>query len=198
SRHTMSNRDWSSDVCSSDLAQGAEAGGRVDGRLHLFLVRDVRGDEVRGLAEFGRSLLTRLGVEVDHDDLGTGGQETFGGGSAESGGSAGDERDCVLQVHGCSSLHLSERSVEATLTQACGTGHLPVHPRSAWLNAPESTWSQIVAAGQQRKPDSPLNERASDSQTAAGPAGRPAGGPCSVCARFDGSCSVGDPVGDHF
>src|SRR5699024_900644 len=138
-----------------DDAQGAEAGGRVDGRLHLFLVRDVRGDEVRGLVEFGRSLLTRLGVEVDHDDLGTGGQETIGGGSAESAGSAGDERDCVLQVHGCYSHHLSERFVKVILTQACGTGHLPVHPRSAWRNAPESTWSQIVAAGKQRKPDSP-------------------------------------------
>src|SRR5699024_11186361 len=140
---------------------------------------------------FGRNLLTHLGVEVDHDDLGTGGQETFGGGSAESGGSAGDERDCVLQVHGCPSLHLSERSVEATLTQACGTGHLPVHSRSAcWmllrLNVESDCRCEATAT------TGFAGERAGDRLADSGRARRSAGGPCSVCAQF------GDPVGDHF
>src|SRR5699024_1450516 len=43
------------------------------------------------------------------------------------------------------------------------------------LDAPDSTLSQIVAARPQRQLGSPVNERAIGSQTAAGPAGRPAG-----------------------
>ena len=54
-----------------------------------------------GIAELGGGLLTDFGVEVDHDDLGSGGQEAFGGGAAEAGGSTGDECDGVREIHEC-------------------------------------------------------------------------------------------------
>src|SRR5690606_40565898 len=47
-RHTSFSRDWSSDVCSSDLAlgvevDGADDGGEVAGRLHGLVGRLVPG-----------------------------------------------------------------------------------------------------------------------------------------------------------
>src|SRR5699024_11502861 len=66
-RHTRSKRDWSSDVCSSDLSI---PGGSVDGRT-VVLVDDVlfSGRTIRAaldaLSAIGRPTAVRLAVLVD-------------------------------------------------------------------------------------------------------------------------------------
>src|SRR5438874_9544416 len=61
-RHTMSLRDWSSDVCSSDLSQPGD-----DGALHTGLGRADRGDgepvgsEERRVGKECRSRWSRVG-----------------------------------------------------------------------------------------------------------------------------------------
>src|SRR5437868_14288782 len=77
-RHTRSKRDWSSDVCSSDLAVGAQAGdGVVDvvdgehdamqaqrvGRKVLRLSAGRRGGVVLGQLQLARSEERRVGKE---------------------------------------------------------------------------------------------------------------------------------------
>src|SRR5699024_11957977 len=78
-RHTISKRDWSSDVCSSDLTHGVVAHGAVgaedestvgsitQGRVDLLLARDARsgaqGGDVRSeLAGLLLVELRRLGL----------------------------------------------------------------------------------------------------------------------------------------
>src|SRR5690606_39521672 len=73
-RHTRFSRDWSSDVCSSDLAAQL-----ADGALELLGVHRLAGDAVELLAEerddLGGALGGAAGVEADDARLGVGGGE---------------------------------------------------------------------------------------------------------------------------
>src|SRR3546814_1528218 len=68
--YEMRIRDWSSDVCSSDLQALADTG-LVPQRLHVELTETaVIGDEIRASTLLGR--LRSTGVKVWLDDFGTG------------------------------------------------------------------------------------------------------------------------------
>src|SRR5207253_7341953 len=78
-RHTRWPRDWSSDVCSSDLAQteGARIGDRQPARrsdrrgvIRLYLITPLSGDPVRAV-EAALAVLPRdsTGVQLRQPDL---------------------------------------------------------------------------------------------------------------------------------
>src|SRR3989440_4649637 len=57
SRHTISDRDWSSDVCSSDLTKLARQDPRVAERIIFATGDTVRGDTLQFLEALGRPYL---------------------------------------------------------------------------------------------------------------------------------------------
>src|SRR2546422_4555848 len=70
-RHTRCSRDWSSDVCSSDLAlDGVAPDARAAGEHFLAVLRQARLLRGRGAGLFGDGPRLERGVAVDHDEIG--------------------------------------------------------------------------------------------------------------------------------
>src|SRR5690606_39972122 len=75
-RHTRFSRDWSSDVCSSDLLQGQPVDiAWQDGKLHVLHKRDIQLilTVISGLGSddvhWTSTVLTEMGVGGDLDEL---------------------------------------------------------------------------------------------------------------------------------